>query len=408
MRGIPFGNGKTVVRGGVGIYYDQPVTNIVTPMGSNPPFSQSVNITQNINLAAPFNSPPGVGSALQVVDPNFKSGRVLSYNLNVQQEFFGTVFQTRLCRQPGPAPADHRRLQPGHRRKAAASPHFDRSTPFGNPFTAAGGAMTIQESMSNSNYNGMWLSAEKRLAKGLTFNASYTFSKSIDNNSVGSSNPQMQNFYNIAAERALSDFDARQRFVLSGIYLLPFKWDANGFTSRVAEGWSISPIVNLQSGNPFSPIVPTADPNSLETFDRPNVVLGQPLTVANPSPVQWLNKAAFVLNTPGVFGNAGRNILTSPRIRRHRFRDLEDHGDQGAHVAAIPRRGVQSVQSSELRTAGEQLHGGELRPDPGDPHRPRRSGQFAAAPTRDEVHFLAGSRATQAQHRKDVDWKVWP
>ena len=86
-------------------------------------------------------------------------------------------------------------------------------------------SMTIQESVSNSNYNGMWLSAEKRLAKGLTFNASYTFSKSIDNNSVGSSNPQIQNFYNIAAERALSDFDARHRFVLSGIYLLPFKWE---------------------------------------------------------------------------------------------------------------------------------------------------------------------------------------
>src|SRR5205085_8978038 len=108
----------------------------------------------------------------------------------------------------------------------------------GQPVASAGGSMTIQESVSNSNYNGMWLSAEKRFAKGLTFNASYTFSKSIDNNSVGSSNAQVQNFYNIAAERALSDFDARQRFVLSGIYLLPFKWEQNGFTRRLAEGWS--------------------------------------------------------------------------------------------------------------------------------------------------------------------------
>ena len=64
--------------------------------------------------------------------------------------------------------------------------------------------------------------------------------------------------------------------------------------------------------NPFSPIVPTANPNSLETFDRPNVVLGQPLTLPNPTPLQWLNKAAFTLNTPGVFGTAGRNILTAP------------------------------------------------------------------------------------------------
>ena len=182
----------------------------------------------------------------------------------------------------------------------------------GQPVTAAGGAMTIQESVSNSNYNGMWLSAEKRFAKGLTFNASYTFSKSIDNNSVGSSNPQIQNFYDIRSERALSDFDARHRFVLSGIYLLPLKWDANGFTRRLVEGWSISPIVNLQSGNPFSPIIPTADPSSLETFDRPNVVAGQALTLPNPTPSLWLNKAAFVLPPTGTFGNAGRNILTAP------------------------------------------------------------------------------------------------
>jgi hypothetical protein len=276
-----------------------------------PPFSQSVNITQNINLAAPFNSPPGVGAALAMADPNFKSGRVLSYNFNLQQELFGTVIQIAYVGSQG----RHLRLTGdynqgiGGRRPIAQITSLNAA---GQPISAAGGAMTIQESVSNSNYNGMWLSAEKRLAKGLTFNTSFTWSKSIDNNSVGSSNPQIQNFYNIAAERALSDFDARKRFVLSGIYLLPFKWEANGFTRRLAEGWSMAPIVNLQTGNPFSPIYPTANPSSLETFDRPNLVFGQPLTVANPSPQQWLNPKAFERNTPGVFGTAGRNILTAP------------------------------------------------------------------------------------------------
>jgi hypothetical protein len=307
----PLGTGKTVVRGGVGLYYDQPVTNIVSGMGSNPPFSQSVNITQGINLTTPFNSPPGVGAALQVVDPNFKSGRVLSYNLNVQQELFGTVFQIAYVGSQG----RHLRIIGdydqgiGGKRPLGTISSLDR---FGNSITAAAGAMTIQESASSSNYNGMWLSAEKRFAKGLTFNASYTYSKSIDNNSVGSSNAQAQDFYNLRAERAVSDFDARQRFVLSGIYQLPLKWGANGFTRRLAEGWSISPIVNLQTGSPFSPIVSTADPSSLETLDRPNVVLGQSLTVPNPSPAQWLNKAAFVGAPAGAFGNAGRNILTAP------------------------------------------------------------------------------------------------
>lgn len=307
----PFGKGKTVVRSGAGFYYDQPVTNIVTPLGSNPPFAQSVNITQNIDLSAPFNSPPGVGSALQVIDPNFKSGRVLSYNVNLQQEVFGTVIQLAYVGSQG----RHLRLIGdynqgiGGKRPISAITSLNAS---GQPVAAAGGSMTIQESVSNSNYNGMWLSAEKRFAKGFTFNASYTFSKSIDNNSVGSSNPQIQNFYDIRSERALSDFDARHRFVLSGIYQLPFKWEHDAFTRRLVQGWSVSPIVNLQSGNPFSPILPLANPSSLETFDRPNLIAGQPLVLPNPTPTQWLNKAAFVPATPGTFGNAGRNILTAP------------------------------------------------------------------------------------------------
>ena len=307
----PFAKSKTVIRSGVGYYFDQPVTNLVTPMGSNPPFSQSVNITQNINLAAPFNSPPGVGASLQMVDPNFKSGRVLSYNFNIQQDVYGTVIQIAYVGSQG----RHLRLLGDYNQGIGGRRPIAQITSLnaqGQSVTATGGAMTIQESASNSHYNGMWLSAEKRFAKGLTFTSSFTWSKSIDNNSVGSSNPQIQNFYNIAAERALSDFDARKRFVLSGIYLLPLKWNSSGLTRRLAAGWSISPIVNLQTGNPFSPINPTANPSSLETFDRPNLVSGQPLVVANPSPAQWLNKAAFAANTPGVFGTAGRNILTAP------------------------------------------------------------------------------------------------
>ena len=200
--------------------------------------------------------------------------------------------------------------------------------------------MTIQESVSNSNYNGMWLSAEKRFAKGLTFNTSFTFSKSIDNNSVGSSNPQIQNFYNIAAERALSDFDARQRFVFSGIYLLPFKWDANGFTRRLAQGWSIAPIVNLQTGNPFSPINPTAEPEQPGNIRPSQSGAGAAVDCAEPFACAVAEQGGVRAALPGHFRQRGAQHSDRAWIRGRRFRGVEEYGDEGACLAAVPCRGV--------------------------------------------------------------------
>ncbi len=291
----PFGKGKTVVRAGAGFYFDQPVLNILAGLASNPPFSASVNNTSNINLANPFAVPPGGSSAIAAVDPNFKSGRVLSYNTNIQHEMFGTVFQVSYVGSQG--------------RHLRVFGDLNQGILGVRPIPGFS-SIAYQQSVSNSNYNGLWISAEKRFAKGLTFQASYTVSKSIDNNSVGSSNPQAQDYRNLAAERALSDFDARQRFVLSGVYQLQFRGQG-AMTKRLIEGWSVAPIVNLQSGNPFSPIINAADARgSLVAFNRPFVNLGVPLYLGQ-GPSGFVNPAAFTRQATG-FGNAGRNILTSP------------------------------------------------------------------------------------------------
>jgi hypothetical protein len=298
------GTGKTAVRGGVGLYYDQPVTNIVTPLGSNPPFSSAVTFISSaqrplvFDLTSPFSLPGGGPSIFDAnaIAPNFRAGRVLQYNFNVQREALGTVFQAAFVGSQG------RRL----RLLRDTNQGINSVRPI-----ATWGVINSNESSSRSNYNSLILSANRRFAKGLTFTTSYTLSKSIDLNSVGSSNPQVQDAYNLNLERALSDFDARHRYVASLVYALPFH-AGSGLVRRLVEGWSVAPIVNLQSGNPFSPIMSTNNSGSLKTFDRPDYVTGQPLYQARRDPAQWINKAAFVPNQRGSFGSAGRNILAGP------------------------------------------------------------------------------------------------
>src|SRR5262249_43342630 len=91
----PFGKGRTVIRAGAGVYFDQPVTNLVSLLSNNPPFSSAVNFTSNVDLAAPYSQPGGGPAAIaaQAVDPHFKNGRLVSYNLNIQHNVAGITVQ---------------------------------------------------------------------------------------------------------------------------------------------------------------------------------------------------------------------------------------------------------------------------------------------------------------------------
>ncbi|HEX2271502.1 MAG TPA: TonB-dependent receptor, partial [Pyrinomonadaceae bacterium] len=217
----PFNDGKTSIRAAYAILTDQPVTNLVTPLASNPPFATPLTFTGPVTFTNALAVAGAAGLGPANVDPNFDNAYVQSWNLNIQREigrdlgvsigYFGSkgthLRISRNINQPinGVRPISN----------------VSASSPI-RPGAALGNIVQV-ESTGNSSYNAMWLTATKRLSRGFQFNASYTFSKSIDYNSLNSQGVVIQDSYNIRDSRGLSDFDARHRFVISGLYELPFR-----------------------------------------------------------------------------------------------------------------------------------------------------------------------------------------
>ena len=166
-----------------------------------------------------------------------------------------------------------------------------------------------------SRYNALQAKVEKRYSKGLTFIAAYSYSKTIGlGDTTGVQNP-----LDWDADRSVASQDMTQHFVGSAVYELPFgrgrqfgaNW--NRYVNGALGGWSIGPIVTVDTGLPLNLTV-NGNPSNSGPYgaDRPNVVGSWQL--ANPTVQEWFNTAAFVKNAPYTYGDAGRNILRGPGL----------------------------------------------------------------------------------------------
>jgi hypothetical protein len=163
------------------------------------------------------------------------------------------------------------------------------------------GNITEVGSSGNSSYNALLLTATRRLAKGWQFDASYTWSKSIDYTSFSTGGLLLQNSYDLPGDRGVSDFDARHRFVLSSIYELPFHGN------RLVSGWRLAVIVQSQSGNPVNIVTTNSTVNGVSNTLRPDV--NGPVEVFGEVD-GWFDTSAFAA-VPR-FGNLARNVIAGP------------------------------------------------------------------------------------------------
>ena len=321
-----FGSGKTVLRAGYAVMTDQPITNLVTGLTNNPPLGSPVSCTSGCtysNLLVPSVS----ALAPTVVDPKFKNSYVQSYNLNVQHQLTNRWSVT----------AGYYGNKGTHLRTRVNLNQFVAGVrPF--PTTTYPGLVgppvnlgNISENVSNGNstYNALWLTSNMASWHGLQFNASFTYSKSLDWTSQNGQGIVIENSLNPRADKGLSDFNARQRFSMNFIYSMPFKGN------RLVEGWQVGSIIQDQTGNPVNIL---ANASGLANFTgvssiRPDLVGPIQLvkTINSNGTIQWFANSVcdpFVaacsgqtFSIPDVaggasrafhFGNFGRNVIIGP------------------------------------------------------------------------------------------------
>ncbi len=178
------------------------------------------------------------------------------------------------------------------------------------------GPIYQRQHIANSSYNSLQVKADKRFSKGLSFLASFVWSKSIDD--ADSVIPGLSDSFgaqderNLRLERGLSVFNVGRRVSAGFVYDIP----GAKILSPVLSNWSTSGVITLQDGSPFNPVYFGTDFANSGTPNRPNVVPGVSVNLPGDQRTaeQWFNPAAFSDPAPYTFGNAGRNTLPSPGV----------------------------------------------------------------------------------------------
>jgi hypothetical protein len=275
------------------------------------------NTAAPIPIGSLITSAAAAGSlAVNSINPDFNDAYVQSYNLNLQRQITDSMgFMLGYFGNKG----THLRVARNLNQKATPTsallyPSVSMSSAIDPGKTL--GNITDIDSNGWSNYNALWATLNKHFSRGIQFNASYTWSKSIDTNSLNSQGVIVQDSYNIDGGTGPSDFDVRHRFVTNVIYDLPFKGN------RLKAGWQLASIVQAQSGSPVT--ILTGSSFGTANVLRPDQLAPIPIqdTLNAGGNIQWFTATicSGATPTPGCqlynpgtrFGNMARNAIEGP------------------------------------------------------------------------------------------------
>jgi hypothetical protein len=343
----PFGDGKTAVRAGAGVFYGSVSANEWNQPANAQPFA----IRQTFNSITSFSNVYGNAASFPTGDPfpytfNAKSPRFLpaaSIETIAQDYQWPLVYQMNAAVQrqlphnvsatvayvgtlshhmPFMIDKNYAPYAPGASTSQAS---INARRPY-DPGVL--GQVTYDESNETASYHSLQISASRPLTHNLMLNGFYVWSnsfQSVNESAVGQASAQ--DFANLWEERGPTDNDRRHVASISGMWNIDYYRGSSLLMRQAVNGWTISPIVSLQSGAPFS--ISTGSNKNFDSANanRPNLVPGvkaflDPHRSRSAVAAAWFNTAAFTPNGPGLGigpggadGNTPRDYLRAPGYR---------------------------------------------------------------------------------------------
>lgn len=339
----PFGDSKTSIRTGFGLFYGGISGNEWNSTADNQPFTIRQRFNNVASLTDPYGLLPGgvspypysyTPSAPRFVFPasiagpsldfrwpytyqmNFSVQRQLSSDLSVEAGYVSSLSH----KLPFTRDLNYPIYGPG-----ATTGNVNSRRPI-QPGTLA--VIGQLNSIMNSAYHGLQLTADKRMSRNFQVKAFYTFSKSLEGARMQNDTTSggAQNMNNLSAERGRTDNDRRHNFVASIVWQTNYFRDVR-YAHLLLDGWTISAITTFRSGAPFT-VTNGTDRNLDGTSNDRADLTGNPRLDPNRSraavTAKWFDPSAFAVTPLGQNGTSGRNILDEPGRKNVDFAIFRD------------------------------------------------------------------------------------
>ena len=323
-----FGDGRTALRGGYGLYWNTNNQQNLIVTVTNPPATPRVIVPNPTFPTPPFSQ---VSNSIRPIQYDLQNPRLHMWNLGVQRELgWGTVVNLSYAGARG------LHLLRNTDSNVPTPERLPDGTVFYPPTAArpntAFSTIELKKSDGDSWYNALIVELRKRATKGLAFQSSYTFARTVDttqastffSDATNGTNSAFPEPFGIDYNEGPADWNAKHNWVFNVTWDLPFARESAGLSHALFSDWQLSAIGRVRSGNPLSVFVasnrsrsrwsPSSGPGL--GLDRPSLAPGRtPEDAVVGEPDRWFDPTAFVLQPAGTLGNAGRGAFIGPDLK---------------------------------------------------------------------------------------------